>query len=682
MPLVTGDTGKRAIPNQALFYKDLNYKYPDNLDLRPNPDNKLHWRIWSRVMDAADESYKYISKRFASWQRIDEIMTGYIYTSDYEKNLLRRNDVDGDIAQRTKPISIILPNSFAVEDTILTYLTQTFLTNPPVFEYEGVGSEDTIGAKKLELEVQHQMQYTRGVLELLANFKSALRYGLAATSMEWVVREGLIPKIEKRPVFSPSGLDYQTESVRTNVPGILYEGNELFNIDPYRTLPDPNVSAHKAGHGAFFGWTEITDYNKLLDQEQHDINTFNVRYLDRKEGYQIHSFYTDNQGSTSRERFFTDLWNSDGGVSETGYKTHLSTNKVTVVNMYMEIIPKTMELTDSDVPEIWFFRIADGEVIIEATPLGLNHGQIPIAMNAPDYDGYIATPVSRLEVVQGLQTVSDFMINSHVANVRKAIHEMFLVDPQLVHMPDFMNPMAGLLIRLRPEMWGRGTKDALTQLRVSDVTQGHISDSLFVNQLMQRGSGAVDALQGIQRSGGERVSATESQASFSSAVSRLEKYAFVSSAMLMQTLGYLLASHTQQFMSEEVKRKILGSWPQELRAIFGNKSATSIAPEDLFVSYDIVPCDGSTATSASGTAETWVRLFQTIGASEILVQQFDTVRIFMHIAKILGAKNIQDFAMMSQEIGVEALPEEAIETLKRKGNVIPLPKESVTLISE
>ena len=74
-----------------------------------------------------------------------------------------------------------------------------------------------------------------------------------------------------------------------------------------------------------------------------------------------------------------------------------------------------------------------------------------------------------------------------IANVRKAINDMLVVDPYMVNIHDLRKPGPGRLIRLRRAVWGRGVKDAVGQLEVRDVTQGHVSDAMmfmsFVNQL-------------------------------------------------------------------------------------------------------------------------------------------------------------------------------------------------------
>jgi hypothetical protein len=123
----------------------------------------------------------------------------------------------------------------------------------------------------------------------------------------------------------------------------------------------------------------------------------------------------------------------------------------------------------------------------------------PVAVAAPDFDGYSPTPMSRLEILYGLQEVLDFLFNSHVANVRKAVNDMIIVDPQLVNINDLKDPKPGKLIRLRRPAWGRGVKDVAMQLGINDITRANIADSSYIVNWMQKIAATDDPMMGSLR---------------------------------------------------------------------------------------------------------------------------------------------------------------------------------------
>jgi hypothetical protein len=117
--------------------------------------------------------------------------------------------------------------------------------------------------------------------------------------------------------------------------------------------------------------------------------------------------------------------------------------------MYVNLIPSEWELGSSDYPEKWFFKVAADDVIISCHRANHHHGLYPMAVASSEYDGYSMTPISRLEILKGLQGVLDWLFNSHVANVRKAINDVLIVDPYLVNINDLKDPEPGKLVRLR-----------------------------------------------------------------------------------------------------------------------------------------------------------------------------------------------------------------------------------------
>ena len=111
-------------------------------------------------------------------------------------------------------------------------------------------------------------------------FRDINAYGLGVVSPQWQLTRGM--KITKSPVgFLDSDGATHIEGTETILEeGVIFEGNILENIDPYRYLPDPNVSVHDVQRGAFVGWLSTESYVDLLSKEQYgEGEVFNVKYL-------------------------------------------------------------------------------------------------------------------------------------------------------------------------------------------------------------------------------------------------------------------------------------------------------------------------------------------------------------------------------------------------------------------
>jgi hypothetical protein len=290
----------------------------------------------------------------------------------------------------------------------------------------------------------------------------------------------------------------------------------------------------------------------------------------------------------------------------------------------------------------------------------------PIITASPDFDGYSILPLARSEILYGMQEVLDWLFNSHISNVRKAINDMLVVDPYLVNIADLKDPQPGKLIRMRRPAWGKGVKDAVQQLQVNDITKQNIADSSFIIQWMQKVGGADESMMGALRQGGpERLTGAEFQGTRAGAISRMERVAKVISLQGLQDMAYMFASHTQQLMTKETYINATGRWQRELAEVFGNKSQLKTTPWDLLIDYDVVAKDGTIPGGIDSAS--WIRLYDILAKNPQLGSQFDMVRIFEYMALNMGAKNVQDF-----RISPKIMSDDQINRERQKGNLVPM----------
>lgn len=642
--IVTGESDSATTDYSDRSY---NYSYPNGLDLKPDSDfhKGLRNKIWTRARESRNE----ISKRFEGWREIDKKMTVYIPLSDKEK-VLEKKDT-------SKPVSVVFPYSYSMLEALLTYLSMAFFQDP-MFQYEGVEDDDTIGAMLMELVVRLQCIKAKVPLSVHTSLRDSLCYGVGIGIPGWRRTYGKKPV--KSEIITQSDLGQQTETQVQFIESLLFEGNDLSNIDPYMWLPDPNVSSNNIQDGEFNGWIECSNLMNMLSEEaQPDSGMFNVKYLHARRNKRS----TLSIDQSERQAKF-------GGANTIRQGMAGSTNQVDVIKMYVNLIPKDWKLSTSENPEKWFFALAADDVIIQCERADHNHGMYPIAVASPEYDGYSITPIGRMEVLSGLQKTLDFLFNSHISNVRKAINDMLIVDPYLVNINDLKNPEPGKLIRLRRPAWGRGVDKVVQQLAVNDITRNNIGDSAYITQWMDRISGADQSMQGSLRTGGpERLTKGEFQGTRGSAISRLQRIAMIIGMQYMQDVGTMFAVHTQQYLSKETFVRISGRYRDQLLKQFG-KERVPVSMYDLAVNYDLIVRDGS--IPGGNFSEAWIQMFQTIGTTPELMQQFDVTRIFMYIAQQLGAKNVEDFRRNVNQVEGQTMPDEQVEQQAQAGNLIPI----------
>lgn len=640
-------------------YMDMNYKYPNDLNIRPG--SFIHEKIREAVYNRAHESYRVIQKRFPSWNKIDETLTVYMPLDEEEANV-KYND-------ERKPVSIVVPYSYAQLETLVTYMVAAFCQDP-IFRYEGTGPEDTIGATLLELLVQSQCNRFKIGIPLHVMFRDCCAYGIGAVAPTWKAIRGKKTIQSTEPLFSLFGKEFGSRKYVETVESTLYEGNMLYNIDPYRFMPDPNFGIQDLQRGEFVGWINTLSLMDLLSQESYDEDLFNVKYLKALSSRRSTLFRMDDSGrdpyGTTRDRFAM---------------TERYSKPVDMIEMIIKIIPKEFGLPspdytnkDGELPEKWHFTLGADQIVIRAKPLGLNHNMFPVCTAAPDFDGRTITPISKLEMLYGLQETLNFMFNSHMANVRKAVNDMIVVDPYLVNMNDLKDPKPGKLIRLRRSAWGRGVTDVVTQLKINDVTANNMPDAEKIMSMMERVSAATYNMMGIMRPGSERRSAAEFEGTQASAMNRLERMSKVIGWQAMQDIGYMFASQTQQLMKESEYVKITGEWEKTLLREYGDQVKNmrlTVNPYDIAVDYDVLVRDGS--VPGGNFSQAWVQIFQAVGQNPVLASRIDVFKLFIHIARNLGAKDIQNFELKQvPPVQAKVLPDEEVAKQAQAGNIVPI----------
>ena len=248
---------------------------------------------------------------------------------------------------------------------------------------------------------------------------------------------------------------------------------------------------------------------------------------------------------------------------------------------------------------------------------------------------------------------------------------MLIVDPYLVNMNDVKDPKAGKLIRLRRPAWGRGVDKVIQQLQVNDITRANIGDSVYITQWMERVAGIDASVMGSLRQGGpERLTKGEFQGTRAGNISRLERVARIIGWQAMQDIGYMFASNLQQMMEQDVYVKAVGDYQEDIVRNFGGKDRGKVTPFDLLIDYDVMVRDGS--VPGGNFNEAWTQLFSTIVGVPELNSELDVPKIFMYIAKQLGAKNIEDFRRNIGRIQPQIMSDEGIASEAEKGNIVPI----------
>lgn len=614
--------------------EDYNYAYPMGLELRP--DQKLHQDVLARLMRRVQVASEKLESRRKSWREIDKTLTAYVRLDELEQKVKAKDD--------RAPVSIVFPHSYSILETLTAFMDGLFLKGP-IFRYDGNSPEDTIGAILMTKVIETHCKRFKTGLALHTAFKDGIAYGVGACFPMWKTKTGYRTR-------SSYGLDGTIQ--KTSEPTILFEGNALENVDPYQLLLDPNYGIQNIQDAEFVGFVRRTNYYNLIPEDGQG-SVFNIRYL---------------KGKQCTSRYFQAQ--RDQKSQTTKVEDTSTLRPVDVIYLYINIIPKDWGLGDGEVPEKWLFAVAADRVIIQAQPLDLDHNMFPVAVCAPTFDGYSSAPLSRLELLGGMQDLLDWLFNSHIANVRKTINDMIIYDPYMLNTADLTDPKPGKLVRARRAAWGKDIRQAITQLQVNDVTRQHIADSQLIMGLMNQISGADDATMGTLRQGGpERLSAAEFNGTQNQALGRLHSLAMIVGQQLMQDVGYMFAMHTQQLMQEDVWVSTVGEWQETLLAHYGpqiNSERMRVTPQDLNIDFDVVV----NSDNQGQNPQFWLQMFDTIARTPDLYALLDVGRIFRHVATQMGAQNVDSFLRAPMPMQPIVAPTQDVMAQAQAGNMLPI----------
>ena len=632
--------------------------YPEGVNLRPG--FRVHDELVGEILARAQESEREMVKLHPKWDQIDQMFTAFIPQSDKEK-IIKKNDI-------RKPTSIVVPESFAVRETFTTYAMNVF-GDYPTMRYDGVGPEDTIGAILMEKVIDVQSRQKATLLSLQTQFNDSFGYGFGVATIDWVVEMGKRTVMQDEFMIDPqTGEEILLETSRIPIDDIRFEGSVIQTIDPRKYLPDPNAKISDPQAGEYVGWLgEQENYMSLLRKENEPGSLFfNVRYLRTSSGHS--SIYLHQTKSRNPS------YMGEQNEGTTKGQANNIVQPIDLIWMYIDLIPAEWDLGEEEVPEKWVFCLANDSVIVVAGRMENHHGMFPVAVAAPDEAGHEHVPVSRVEIMFGLQEVMNFFLNSHVEESLKFLRNHLVVDPMLVNMADVKKNKG--IIKTRHANWGRGVENAIKQLSMQDITRTHLSDLSAVTGIARSTTGAVDTAQGIQRVRGERVTKGEFEATRGSALSKLQRAAQTISLQSMRPLGMMSAYHVQQYMSQDVWVKTAGRSEELLRTEYAIEDPQiKVSPFDLNVAFDLLVSDGTIVGGEDPSS--WIEWLQVVGSNlPEVAQSYNSRGIALHMARLMGNKNPEQFLNAAvPPPTAQMVPDEQAGNMAADGEIQPIGEE-------
>lgn len=629
----------------------------------------LHAKVISRLKARRMLSERAMSKRYDSWNKVDESCRLFIDLSRKAK----KGDGTTDTLKSEIPWarSIVVPMSYAILQVYLTQLMGIFTRRDPPLEIQGVGMEDVRPAKLMNAVIAHDQVQTNYILQLYTAMQDALKYGLGGFHDCWEEKFGY--KQERATGAQAMMLEMMGQPTSQRAWRKLRQYNKIEAWDPFNFYPDPRVSLSNLQDGEFCGHRIWRGYLELLAGSQENGGIyFNIDQIPKNS--------PRTQNLRSRNRFQASQMNLIGSMDEKDKGFHAIDSYV------VSIIPEEWELGDGYRPEKWQFTWVDDQVIIRAHPADYEHGDFNYSAFESNIDTHVFGNQGSIENLDGLQRFMDWSYNSHIQNLIRFINNRMIFDPSLVQAFDVENPDAAMHIRLTPlgqQMLREGRltlQGMIQQLQLTDVTTPMVQ---AVNQMFDfamRMSGAADQMMGAttkdKRTLGE-VSRVGHEGSM-----RMAMHAIMMDVQGMRPTALRWCANRQQYTDEDMFVRIAG----DMVAEFGG-DRIKVRPGDLQGNFDYVP---KTGPEPGDPGEMAGIMFEGLGmimkSPEILAipdrngGYLDPHEFIKEGLRDRKVHNVNDFyrkmgGQPGQQLpapNVQVVPDEEVQKQAQAGNVVPI----------
>lgn len=540
---------------------------------------------------------------------------------------------------------VVIADTRAIADTVLTYQMAALAGRNPMFQLEGLNRKSRRASLILERMLHQQMRRTAGEARIAQLLLDSLRYGFAPTKIVW---------------------DAKSNS------------NQIINFDPRRVFPDPRVNWGEWDRMQYIIFSDFVSTNALVSSGLYPkLNKYPGlrKSIHRATWWDAHNYWKEEGRGLNINQSI------DRNSGSNGYQFTLDPAR-TLDECWIRL--NGYEIGIPSIEQIWLVcAVLDEHAVIrfQLNPYGQ---QFPTTIGGLYYDSHKTYSQSLYDLLLPLHEVSTWLLRSRIDNVQAALNNLVFVDPTQVSVPDLIDRNPWGVVRTMP---GAKPGDGVFIAEIPDVTRGHWNDIAAMSDLKQRISAASDAQQGVPTSDGIRT-ATEIQRLTQLGSQRLGVLARVMSATTVRPMVNMMVANIQDALNVEGSLRLnQQDAPSELTRMV----------QDGYVDYDstmlqgeidYLVVDGTLPIEPTRNAETWLNMIQIMGQSG-LQMEYKMGKIAEEAIRAMGVSDLDQFkitkedqaqgpspsqqmALMEKMRGASVMPEEQIAAEAQKGNIIPL----------
>lgn len=575
------------------------------------------------------------------------------------KGLMAPDKEDRDAVKKGDPAKMTVPLTFAQVQTFVAFCFLLYTQNSDFYALQPTGNEDFPIRDDAEKFLKRDLNRNQFYVTLYQFLLDIGRFNLGVFKHSWHEDYAYVPSTILKQPAAFMGVSQGRTRVEEIIKKVLrFEGNKIFPISPFRFYPDLRLPITRFQEGEFCGSEDefaITELHKM--QDAGDLS--GVEYVNPINP----DFFRVRVGSR-----FSLVDDSPSRMHSINYSDK-SLGMTIIDEIQVKIVPSKFMLDggeplgDETYPIVYNVWIANDKRIVKCEPLGYLHGQFTydVGQFSPDQHEIMGQGLS--DVIDHLQAIISWFVNSHISSVRKVISNRLVVDPAGIDRKSLEDKQSAVIF-VKKGKSASGIDRWIKQLEVRDVTQNHMKDTEVLTKLMQVITGVNDNAMGQYNSG--RRSATEARAVTAGAASRLKTSAIVIWAMALDPLGRKLLTNLRQGIQQETFARVIGrpmpmptdqtdpnfqiklqSAQQSQMAFQQRWDAFKSTPEELVGADDFFVFDSTLPSEKGFIAQSLQELLSIVLTNPESAQALDlnAKAILDEIYKLRGIPNFERFSL-------------------------------------
>jgi hypothetical protein len=546
-----------------------------------------------------------------------------------------RDEADVKAKERKEPEKMVIPMTYSQIDTFCAFLYQVYTQRPTFFEFSGTSAEDVQASKLAEAVMEYNLDRNKWRGLVLQQFILDIgKYGLGVLQTTWTQETVKAEQQVPMQMGQVPGMETVQPPMTTQlVDKVDYQGNKVINVSPYRFFPDPRLPITRFQEGEFCAHEyEYSEHTLQTMESKGEIA--GLKYVPRVTTEMMFD-------GLRRVSFSESIQNQTPETALREPKFYIATI------VQLEIVPSMWKvdgvpLGSSDKPEKYLVWYLNDSRIVKVEPMGYLHNQFTYSVSQFANDQVRFINFGLAELLEQLQDVQNWFINSHITSVRKVISNRLIVDPKGIEMQDLRdrNP----ILRLKPTAQGSGVDRWIKDLPVTDVTANHVRDAETIDDFAKQGTGITDNILGNFASG--RRSATEARNVNQSAAARLLRVAYSIWECGLLPTGKQMLSNIRDGMDIPQLIRVVGQ-ANVMDNAAGLVQFLPIDKTKLVGNYDFMIFDGTLPSQRGMTADILQELFvQLVQNPQLaLIFQIDPRPLLNEILTLRGIRNLDQFKL-------------------------------------